>query len=253
MVIDLTGLAGWIAAGGGSIILGVLSWFTAKWATEKADIAAARERNDLKEANILAKVESDKKELRDELSELRGQTVALREELHAKDKELSQITYLLAAGFNIDPQSISVELLMSIIKTNFHMFEAIKAFVRVFPALIWIKRVTADGRFVMVQCSEVFAKKYVGKPASHYSGRYDSEIFGEEDAAIYAANDLAAIQSGKKMPIIEPANSPMTGVKGTIEVWKIGFRGAGDQFVFGFGNHINPDGTRDAAHSLTIY
>lgn len=188
-----------------------------------------------------------------EVDELRAEVKVLTDELHAKDKELGNLMVLLSAGFNLDPKKITIDVLSAIIRSNIHRLEALRAFVRVFPALIWIKRLTADGRMIMVQCSEVFAQKYVGKPASYYSGRYDSEIFGKEAAEIYLKNDLKALENPDDMPITEPADSPMTGVRGTVMVWKIGFRGGGDQYVFGFATHINPDGSQDGTHSLAIY
>lgn len=171
--------------------------------------------------------------------------VRLTEALHAVDKDLAQLKFLLSAATGLDVEHITLERIKALVSDNIRLLDDLTAFIQSAPALVWMKRRAGPGDYVMVQVSEVYAELYLGRAAKFYAGKSDKEIWPEDIAAAFASNDESAFRSRDTVKITEPVHSPLTGAAGRFEGHKWAFSRDGRHYVCGIGQHV--DGKANSA------
>lgn len=191
---------------------GAVAWVTANWRAKK-----------LEEGKTAAVIE------------------ALRERAHQTEMELGQIRAVLSAATGLKFEQITLSMVQEMVHRQSVTVQELETFILTMPRLMWIKRREAEGRFRMVQVSQVYADKYLGGVAASYTGRTDAEVWPEDVAAEFAANDERAHRSGDVVEIDEKVYSVMTGVRGRFVGVKWSFRLGPDSYVCGLGVHKTPD------------
>ena len=227
--IDIPAAAAWIFGGG---LAGFVTFVFARWQDLRRAGREDRDEISHERSEHLQVVSKENLSLREENDRLRDE--------NTKQKiDLAQIQILLSAGLNIEPSAISIELIRDLISMQGDNLLAVTDFVESFPMLVWFKRRMGEHDYVMMQVSNEYARKYLGRPASFYRGKRDAQIWPKETADAFAKNDEASYRSGGTVQVLEPVKSPLTNIEGWFRGIKWAFELDGEIYVCGAGVHEN--------------
>lgn len=187
---------------------GVGAWFTALWHAKRSEAT--------KTADLVAE---------------------LRERAHHTELELAQIRAVLSAATGMRFEQITLEMVQGMVQRKTLTLAELETFVLTMPRLMWFKRREAPGVFRMMQVSQVYADKYLGGNAHLYRDKLDADIWPAHIAKTFAKNDEAAYVEGIVREVVEPVQSPHTGVSGHFSGVKWCFQLGQDAYVCGLGVH----------------
>lgn len=222
---------GWIV-----VILGPpIAWFGARY--------VARKQKEEKNLELIdSRIAIENKALKLKIDKLTSELHVLMDKFNKLLIEHEVMKRTIAAGLNVDVENITIAKIQELASKRKTSFEEIVQFIKSAPDLLWMKRRVGPKDYVMVQVSDHYAELYLGKPASYYIGKRDSEIWSEAIAQEFAENDEATYVQGvnSKNRIRERIASPLTGATGYFigKKWLLNING--ESYVCGIGMH-EPD------------